>query len=83
MVSSSIVNPLIYICNLSLAQGVFPSELKIANVLPLYKADDPLCFNNYRPVSLLCVLSKVFEKVMYDRLLHFIEEHQFFVNEQF
>ena len=66
-----------------MAEGVFPNELKIANVLPLYKADDPLCFNNYRPVSLLCVLSKCFEKVMYDRLFHFLEEYQFFVNDQF
>ena len=83
LVSSLIVNPLRYICNLSLIEGVFPTELKIANVLPLYKSDDPFCFNNYRPVSLLCVLSKVFEKVMYNRLLNFLEEHKFFVNEQF
>ena len=62
MVGSFIVNPLAYICNLSLKQGIFPTELKIANVLPLYKSDDPFCFDNYRPVSLLCVLSKVFEK---------------------
>ena len=83
MVGSLIVNPLAYICNLSLKQGVFPTELKIANVLPLYKSDDPFCFNNYRPVSLLCVLSKVFEKVMYNRLLDFLEDQKFFVNEQF
>ena len=83
MVGSLIVNPLAYICNLSLKQGVFPTELKIANVLPLYKSDDPFCFNNYRPVSLLCVLSKVFEKVMYNRLLDFFEDQKFFVNEQF
>ena len=62
---------------------MFPTELKIANVLPLYKSDDPFCFNNYRPVSLLCVLSKVFEKVMYNRLLDFLEDRKFFVNEQF
>ena len=47
--------------NLSLTEGLFPAELKIANVLPLYKADDNMVFNNYRPVSLLCILSKVFE----------------------
>ena len=58
-ISSYIIDPLAYICNLSLNQGVFPSELKTANVLPLYKADDPFLFNNYRPVSLLNVLSKV------------------------
>ena len=46
---SSITSPLVYILNLSLSQGVFPDELKIANVIPLYKADDRMCFNNYRP----------------------------------
>ena len=43
----SITYPLVYILNLSLSQGVFPDELKIANVIPLYKADDRMCFNNY------------------------------------
>ena len=40
----------------------FPSQLKIANVIPLYKSEDPMLLNNYRPVSVLCVLSKVFKK---------------------
>ena len=46
----------------------FPSQLKIANVIPLYKSEDPMLFNNYRPVSVLCVLSKVFFKMMYNRV---------------
>ena len=53
---------LTYICSLSLQEGVFPDELKIANVIPLFKNDDPELFNNYRPVSLLCTVSKLFEK---------------------
>ena len=44
------------ILNLSLLEGVFPSELKVANVLLLYQAGDDMLFNNYRPVSLLTVL---------------------------
>ena len=52
-----------YLCNQSLQEGIFPTELKIANVIPLYKSDDSFVFNNYRPVSLLYVLSKVFEKL--------------------
>ena len=66
-------SPLTHILNLSLLEGVFPNELKIANVLPLYKADDDMLFNNYRPVSVLSVLSKVFERIMYDRLISFLE----------
>ena len=75
--------PLLYVLNLSLAQGVFPNELKIANVIPLFKAEDPMKFNNYRPVSLLCILSKVFEKVMYSRLVHFLESFKILIENQF
>ena len=71
---NSIVDPLTHICNMSLTEGVFPNTLKVANVIPLYKSDDPICFNHYRPVSLLCILSKVFEKIMYDRLLNFVDK---------
>ena len=60
--SEILVKPLTNICNLSLTHGIFPSQLKIANVIPLYKSDDPMLLNNYRPVSVLYVLSRVFEK---------------------
>ena len=61
---SSIASPLVYICNMSFSDGVFPTQPKMANVVPLYKCDDSMMFNHYRPVSLLCTLSKVFETVM-------------------
>ena len=75
-ISNNITEPLVYICNLSLSDGIFPNELKLANVLPLFKADDPFVFNNYRPVSLLCILSKVFEKIMYNRLIDFLDTYK-------
>ena len=59
---------------MSLTEGVFPDTLKVANVIPLYQSEDPMCFNHYRPVSLLCILSNVFEKIMYDRLLDFVNK---------
>ena len=52
----AIIEPLVYLCNISLVQGIFPKELEQANVIPLYKAEDPALFNDYRPVSLLCIL---------------------------
>ena len=58
----AIRTPLVHVMNLSLAEGIFPDELKVAKVLPLYKGDNPMLFNNYRPVSLLNILSKVFRK---------------------
>ena len=42
IVARSINQPLAYLCNLSFTQGVFPKELKLANVLPSYKSEDPL-----------------------------------------
>ena len=45
--------PLTYTCNKSLENGTFPKEMKIAKVIPLFKAGDKKLFSNYRPVSLL------------------------------
>ena len=82
-ISENIVDPLVFLCNLSLQQGIFPRELKLANVLPLYKNDDPFMFYNYRPISLLCVLSKVFENVIYSRLIEHLEKCKILMSNQF
>ena len=74
--------PLTYLSNSSL-QGVFPDELKIANVIPLFKCDNPELFNNYRPASVLYSVSKVFEKNMYNRLRSFLDEHKTLFSYQF
>ena len=76
-------NLLIHLLNISLSQGIFPDELKIANVLPLFKADDSMKFNNYRPVSLLSIFSKIYEKAMYNRLMDFLETHKILYEKQF
>ena len=46
----------------------------MANVTPLYKSEDRMLSNHYRPVSLICALSKVFETIMYCRLIDFLEK---------
>ena len=66
-----------------MTEGIFPDQLKLANVIPLYKADDPVLFNHYRHVSSLCVLSKVFEKIMDSRLLYFLETFKIIYDNQF
>ena len=83
LVLEYIIVPLCHVCNLSLSQGIFPDELKIANVIPLHKKDDSMQFSNYRPVSLLCSLSKVFEKIMYNRLVAFLETYKILYEYQF
>ena len=75
--------PLSHICKLSLTEGVFPNDLKLANVVPLFKADDSMLFNNYRPVSILCVISKVFDKIMFDRLQKFLNDFNILYENQF
>ena len=82
-VIDSLSSPLTYIINLSFNEGIFPSELKIAHIIPLYKNDDPMQFNNYRPVSLLPFFSKLFERLMYNRLIDFIIKHELLYDYQF
>ena len=76
-------NPLAFLCYLSFTEGIFTDQLKTANMIPLYKADDPMPFNHYRPVSLLCILSKVFEKVMYSHLIYFLNKFSTLYENQF
>ena len=75
--------PLANIINLSLQKGIFPDKLKIAKVIPIYKADDPSHFTNYRPISLLSNFSKFFEKVMYNRMIEFAEQYNILYRCQF
>ena len=77
------LHPLMHICNLSLLDGKFPNELKIAKVLPLYKGGDDSQLVNYRPVSVLPVFSKVLERLMYDRIVNFLNDHNILYKFQF
>ena len=75
--------PLKHICNLSFTTGVFPSELKIANVVPIYKSGDDMIFSNYRPVSVLPIFSKLLERLAYNRLIAFINNNRILYEYQF
>ena len=61
------------IINLSLRNGCFPDELKAAEVSPTFKKNDDLEKENYRPVSVLPHMSKVFERIMYTQIESFME----------
>ncbi|KAL1447319.1 hypothetical protein WDU94_005634, partial [Cyamophila willieti] len=73
-----IVVPLTHIINFSLSSGVFPSQWKIGRVLPLPKVPKPTGLNNFRPISLLPVLSKVLEKVVHQQILSFSNFYNLF-----
>jgi hypothetical protein len=77
------VDILVYLINGSLEQGLFPNELKIANVIPLFKSGDKTLIQNYRPISILPFFSKFYEKVMFNRILEFINHHNILYKLQF
>jgi len=60
--SSFIVSPLTYICNRILSTGTFPDRLKFSEIQPTYKKRWQGTYHYYRPISLLLVFSKIFEK---------------------
>ena len=81
--SPALTKPLVIIINQSLVTGIFPTKLKIAKVLPLYKKEDPTLRDNYRPVSLLPSISKVFEKIDFNQLYEHFQENELFYPSQY
>ena len=77
------IEPLTHLINLSLRSGVFPSELKLAKVVPIFKAGDTSAINNYRPISVLSFFSKVFEKIVYNHVLDFIDDNNVLYDYQY
>jgi len=78
-----ISSPLIYICNTMLSTGVFPTRLKFSQISPMFKASDKTDMPAYRPISVLTSLSKLFEKVIYNRLLQHTKENSIITMDQY
>ena len=78
-----IVNPITHIINLTFETGVFPSAMKCAKVIPIYKSGDQSSLNNYRPISLLSPFSKIFEKVMFSKIMKFLDQNDILYNHQY
>lgn len=78
-----IIKPLLHILNSSLMTGIFPEQFKLAKVIPLYKADDSAIFSNYRPISILPCLSKVLERLVYNRLIKFFNDNNLLYTHQY
>ncbi len=81
--SCDIVTPLVYIYNNSLDQGIVPDRLKLAKVVPIYKKEDRCMLKNYRPISLLSNFDKLLEKIVYKRLLNFLNKEKILYEYQF
>lgn len=78
-----IIKPLVYILNLMIESGSFPQELKLAKVKPLFKKGNKSNKNNYRAISLLPSFSKIFEKIIYHRLLNFLNKYNLLNKDQY
>ena len=63
--------------------GVFPANLKLAKIIPIFKKDDRTVFNNYRPISLLPIMSIVVEKVIADQMNEFFVKHKLLFDHQY
>jgi len=78
-----ISKPLALVINQTLITGIFPNVLKVARVIPVYKKNDPHFRENYRPISILPVISKILEKVMTQQLQNYFEENNLFYHSQY
>ena len=78
-----IAEPLAHIMNLSISNGIVRDQMKIARVVPLFKADDQSLFTNYRPVSVLPSFSKFLERTIYNRLLDYLANLHIICGNQF
>ena len=83
LIANKVSPSLTLIINQSLSTGIFPDSLKTAKVIPSHKKDEKTIMSNYRPISILPVLSKIIESVMHSQLMHYFRENKLFSTQQY
>ena len=79
-----ILTPIITnILNHCIRECIFPSELKIAKIIPIYKSGPHDHITNYRPIAMLPFISKIFEKLLHKRMLSYIDKFKILFEQQF
>lgn len=78
-----LTEPITYICILSFTNGVFPSAFKTALIRPIYKSGEKDRVENFRPISILPILSKILERLMNKRLTSLLESNNLFSYTQY
>ena len=82
-IATDIISVLTLIINQSLVTGIFPDKLKIAKIKPIFKKDNPHLPDNYRPISLLPSISKVFEKVAFLQVYDYFSKNELIYKSQY
>ena len=81
-VKYQIAKPLSHLFSLSISTGVFPAKLKLSKTIPIFKAGDHACCDNYRHISLLSSVSKVLEKIVANTLVNHLEINKLLCDNQ-
>jgi hypothetical protein len=82
--SKNEIAPIIaYLINLCFTQGIFPDALKVSIIKPLHKKGNKDKVENYRPIALIPILSKVMEKVIYSRIIDFLNKYKILSSDQY
>ena len=77
-----IADPMCSIFNQSIRSGIFPQEWKCAKVIPLFKEGNHSDLNNYRPISIVPIVAKVFERIIYDQVYGYLTENNLISSQQ-
>lgn len=83
LASRALSVPFTFIYNLSISTGIVPDIFKISRVSPVYKSGLMTDLNNYRPIAILSPFSKILERIVYDKLIIFLEKHSILTKFQF
>ena len=78
----SIIHPLKLLFESAIRSGHFPDTWKKGNIIPVHKKESKNMVKNYRPISLLPIFGKIFEKVIYDKLFRYFQENKFLSDHQ-
>ena len=80
MASDKISEPLAFILNETIKKGVIPQKLKMTVVYPIHKKEPKMKVSNYRPISILPLVNKIYEKLTHERLMDFLISMTLFIN---
>ena len=83
MIKNEISQPITLIINQSILSGTFPDKLKLAKVIPIHKNGDNTKIDNYRPITILPAISKIFERVLFNQIDKYFSSHNLYNDSQY